>query len=59
MLPKPTELRGKSDEELIKMLSELRKDMINTSSDKPANVKNIKKVIARIKTILRERKTKI
>ena len=41
------------------MLAELRKDMINTSSDKPANVKNIKKVIARIKTILKERKVKI
>ena len=59
MLPKPAELKEKSDKELIKMLSELRKDMINISSDKPANVKNIKKVIARIKTILKERGTKI
>ena len=59
MLPKANELREKTDKELIKMLENLKKDMINTSSEKPSNVKNIKKVIARIKTILKERKVNI
>ncbi len=59
MLPKASELRKKTDEELISMLADLRRDMVNARAERPANVKNLKRVIARIKTILRERGTKI
>ncbi len=56
---KINELREKGDEDLIKMLNDLKKDLVNISAEKPQNVKNIKRVIAQIKTILRERGTKI
>ena len=55
MLPKAEELRKKQDEELIEMLAKLNKDRLNQAADSPQKVNNIKKVIARIKTILRER----
>ena len=56
---KPKELREKTDEELIKLLQELAKEKIVVSSEHPKKVREIRKNIARIKTILRERGIKL
>ena len=55
---KTKELRKKNDEELMKMLAELAKERIS-SNESPKKRASIKKVVARIKTILRERGVKI
>ncbi len=54
-LLKPKDLRKMSDEELEKELEKQRKEIIYLSQTSPEKLKNIRKVIARILTILRER----
>lgn len=53
------ELEKKKDSELLDMLNNLNKERIVSAEEKPANKKNIKRVIARIKTILRKRQLKV
>ena len=59
---KTTELRNKSVEELTKKLEELKKDLFmlrmqhaTNQLDNPMQLANVKKDIARIKTIIREK----
>ena len=61
-----TELRIKSVEELTKKLDELKKDLFmlrmqhaTNQLDNPMQIAAVKKDIARIKTIIREKETKI
>ena len=63
---KTTELRNKSVEELTKKLDELKKDLFmlrmqhaTNQLDNPMQIANVKKDIARIKTIIREKETNI
>ena len=60
------EIRGLSVEELDKKLNELKKDLFmlrmqhaTNQLDNPLQIANIKKDIARIKTIIREKETNI
>lgn len=58
------ELRSKSDEELIEELQELKTELRNLRTkirsggavEKPGQIRNIKRTIARILTILQERR---
>ena len=59
---KTTELRNKSVEELTKKLEELKKDLFmlrmqhaTNQLDNPMQLANVKKDIARVKTIIREK----
>ena len=59
---KTTELRNKSVEELTKKLDELKKDLFmlrmqhaTNQLDNPMQLANVKKDIARVKTIIREK----
>ena len=61
---KTTELRNKSVEELAKKLDELKKDLFmlrmqhaTNQLDNPMQIAAVKKDIARIKTIIREKET--
>jgi large subunit ribosomal protein L29 len=61
---KPSELRGMSEEDLSKQLHELLKEQFNLRMQKgtgqlsrPARVKVVRRDIARIKTVMTERKT--
>ena len=63
---KTTELRNKSVEELTKKLDELKKDLFmlrmqhaTNQLDNPMQIANVKKDIARIKTIIREKETNV
>ena len=63
---KTTELRNKSVEELTKKLDELKKDLFmlrmqhaTNQLDNPMQIAAVKKDIARIKTIIREKETNI
>ena len=63
---KTTELRNKSVEELAKKLDELKKDLFmlrmqhaTNQLDNPMQIANVKKDIARIKTIIREKETNV
>ncbi len=56
MLTKAKELREKSDEELNKMLDDLHLELIKLGDTNPGRKRAIKKLIARILTILNERK---
>jgi len=63
-LPKINELRQKSDEELLKLLEEYKEELLKIETERrlkknitnPGMKKNLKRTIARIKTILNERK---
>ena len=55
-------LRALSDEELTKSISESKKELFDLrlkqstgSLEKPSQIKNLRKEVARIKTILKER----
>lgn len=59
---KPSELRGKSAQELVKLVEEKRGELFNLNLQlstgqltKTASIQNLKKEIARIHTILKER----
>ena len=61
---KTTELRNKSVEELTKKLDELKKDLFmlrmqhaTNQLDNPLKIAAVKKDIARVKTIIREKET--
>jgi large subunit ribosomal protein L29 len=61
---KPSELRGMSEDDLAKQLHELLKEQFNLRMQKgtgqlsrPARVKVVRRDIARIKTVMTERKT--
>jgi large subunit ribosomal protein L29 len=61
---KPGELRGMSEDDLAKQLHELLKEQFNLRMQKgtgqlsrPARVKVVRRDIARIKTVMTERKT--
>ena len=63
---KTTELRNKSVEELTKKLDELKKDLFmlrmqhaTNQLDNPMQIAAVKKDIARIKTIIREKETNV
>ena len=63
---KTTELRNKSVEELAKKLDELKKDLFmlrmqhaTNQLDNPMQIAAVKKDIARIKTIIREKETNV
>ena len=63
---KTTELRNKSVEELAKKLDELKKDLFmlrmqhaTNQLDNPMRIAAVKKDIARIKTIIREKETNV
>ena len=63
---KTTELRNKSVEELTKKLDELKKDLFmlrmqhaTNQLDNPMQLAAVKKDIARIKTIIREKETNV
>ena len=63
---KAQELRSKSVEELTKKLEELKKDLFmlrmqhaTNQLDNPMQLANVKKDIARIKTIIREKETNV
>ena len=63
---KTTELRNKSVEELTKKLGELKKDLFmlrmqhaTNQLDNPMQIAAVKKDIARIKTIIREKETNV
>ena len=63
---KTTELRNKSVEELTKKLEELKKDLFmlrmqhaTNQLDNPLQIAAVKKDIARIKTIIREKETNV
>ena len=63
---KTTELRNKSVEELAKKLDELKKDLFmlrmqhaTNQLDNPMQIGAVKKDIARIKTIIREKETNV
>ena len=63
---KTTELRNKSVEELTKKLEELKKDLFmlrmqhaTNQLDNPMQIAAVKKDIARIKTIIREKETNV
>jgi large subunit ribosomal protein L29 len=60
---KASEIRGKSGEELQEMLGELLKEQFNLRMQKgtgqlrrPSRVKEVRKEIARIKTVMNENK---
>ena len=60
------EIRGLSVEDLSKKLNELKKDLFmlrmqhaTNQLDNPMQIANVKKDIARVKTIIREKETKI
>ena len=60
------EIRGLSVEELNKMLNELKKDLFmlrmqhaTNQLDNPIKIAAVKKDIARIKTIIREKETNV
>ena len=60
------EIRGLSVEELNKKLDELKKDLFmlrmqhaTNQLDNPMQIANVKKDIARIKTIIREKETNV
>ena len=60
------EIRGLSVEDLDKKLNELKKDLFmlrmqhaTNQLDNPMQIANVKKDIARIKTIIREKETNI
>ncbi len=55
-LPKPRELREKTDKELNKMLDDYQLELIKLGDTSPGRRRALKKVIARIKTILNERR---
>ena len=63
---KTSELRNKSVEELTKKLDELKKDLFmlrmqhaTNQLDNPMQIAAVKKDIARIKTIIREKETNV
>ena len=63
---KTTELRNKSVEELAKKLDELKKDLFmlrmqhaTNQLDNPMQIAAVKKDIARVKTIIREKETNV
>ena len=63
---KTTELRNKSVEELTKKLDELKKDLFmlrmqhaTNQLDNPMQIAAVKKDIARVKTIIREKETNV
>ena len=63
---KTTELRNKSVEELTKKLEELKKDLFmlrmqhaTNQLDNPMQIAAVKKDIARVKTIIREKETNV
>jgi len=63
---KTTELRNKSVEELTKKLEDLKKDLFmlrmqhaTNQLDNPLQLAAVKKDIARVKTIIREKETNI
>ena len=63
---KAQELRSKSVEELTKKLDELKKDLFmlrmqhaTNQLDNPMQIAAVKKDIARIKTIIREKETNV
>lgn len=53
-LPKPRELREKTSRELNKMLDDYQLELIKLGDTSPGKRRALKKVIARIKTILNE-----
>ena len=62
---KANEIREKTNEELIKELYELKKELFKlrfhhaiNQLNNPMKIKQVKRMIARIKTILRERELK-
>ena len=61
---KATEVRAMSAEDLEKKLADLKKDLFNlrlqnatNQLDKPNKIGDVKKDIARVKTIIREKQT--
>ena len=63
---KATELRNKSVEELTKKLDSLKKDLFmlrmqhaTNQLDNPMQIATVKKDIARVKTIIREKETNV
>ena len=59
---KAAEIRDSSDKELVKKLDELKKELFNlrfqlaiNQLDNPMRIRAVKKDIARIKTIMREK----
>ena len=63
---KAKEIRNQSVEELTKKLNELKKDLFmlrmqhaTNQLDNPMQLANVKKDIARIKTIIREKETNV
>ena len=62
---KNTELRELSNEELIKRIEESKEELFNLrfsqatgSLEKPSRIRELRKLVARMKTILRERELK-
>lgn len=56
---KAKDVRALSDEELQKKLEELKSEMLVGVENNPKKAGNIRKAIARIKTVLNERKTEV
>lgn len=63
---KASEIREKSDAELLKELKELKTELFNlrfrlatNQLENPMQIKNVKKNIARIKTIMREKEINV
>ena len=61
---KASEIRGLSVEELEKKLADLKKDLFNlrlqnatNQLENPSRINDVKKDIARVKTIIREKQT--
>lgn len=66
MMMKATEIRKMSSEDLEAKLAELKKDLFflrmqhaTNQLDNPIKINAVKKDIARIKTIIREKETKV
>jgi len=66
MMMKATEIRKMSSEDLEAKLAELKKDLFflrmqhaTNQLDNPVKINVVKKDIARIKTIIREKETKV
>ena len=62
---KANDIRQKTDEELVKELDELKKELFKlrfhhavSQLNNPMKIKQVKRMIARVKTILRERELK-
>lgn len=59
MLPKAKDLNKKTDNELIKLLEDTKREILSGADEKPSKKRNLKKIIAKIKLVLSKRNVKL